>query len=330
MPLIVLIPGGAHFARIFYGGHEGSRPEDFLAHWLVQQGFPVLAISYPLESNNESAIMPPVAPGFRIHQWGEQAATVAAMAISEFPFECKDILLVGWSMGGRIIVPFTKKAKSLGPDVKLFVSLAATPGMAGARPPPPGVSASENGYATFKGMPDLFLRQIRAQEALTNNIVTIPDEVYLRSFYGNTPVGLLGWELRYDHKIRSAVNDKWMCTIDAAVDYSENVPWIACMYPTDIMDARHALTDRVTWEYMLTQKLMADVETRGVRNVKQEAWNTMVKFVDKQAMQSRAMEGNHYFFLGEQGAKKTAELLKEFWISAIGLQRQWESFFDNH
>ena len=80
-PLIVFIPGAAHLARIAYGGHSGYRPEDFLAYWLNKEGFDVLAVSYPLET--QPAIVPPEYPDFRIPTWGEQAAKTARLIVDE-------------------------------------------------------------------------------------------------------------------------------------------------------------------------------------------------------------------------------------------------------
>jgi hypothetical protein len=45
--LVVFVPGAHHTARIAYGGHEGSQDEDFLAHWLVEEGYNFLGVSYP-------------------------------------------------------------------------------------------------------------------------------------------------------------------------------------------------------------------------------------------------------------------------------------------
>ena len=38
-PLTVFLPGAIHLARVAYG-HEGSRPDDFLAHWFERAGQP--------------------------------------------------------------------------------------------------------------------------------------------------------------------------------------------------------------------------------------------------------------------------------------------------
>jgi hypothetical protein len=43
----------------------------------------------------------------------------------------KEVVLVVWSMGGRLLEPFSMRAASLGIQVKLAISLAATPGIFG-------------------------------------------------------------------------------------------------------------------------------------------------------------------------------------------------------
>ncbi|KAJ5684744.1 uncharacterized protein N7477_001089 [Penicillium maclennaniae] len=127
-PLIVCIPGGVHLARIYYGGHTNSSPQNFLSHHLNNHGFNVLSLSYPLEST--PSLMDPTAPNFSISDWGRQAAMTAKKVISEHALP-PSVVLIGWSMGGRIIVPFTICAKELGLAVEQFISFAGTPGIFG-------------------------------------------------------------------------------------------------------------------------------------------------------------------------------------------------------
>jgi hypothetical protein len=122
-PLVVLIPGAAHTARIFYGGHPGGRETDFVAYWLKQLGFNVLAISYPIHT--ESPVMDMAVPGFGILDWGRQGALLAKDVI-EREHLSNHVVIIGWSMGGRILGPFMQSAASAGLTVDLFVSFSAT------------------------------------------------------------------------------------------------------------------------------------------------------------------------------------------------------------
>jgi hypothetical protein len=319
-PLVVLVPGGAHTARIFYGGHLGHDPEDFLASWLTRAGLGVLGISYPIET--EPALIPAVAPGFRINQWGRQAAEVTKKVVDENQL-CGDIVLVGWSMGGRLVVPFSKAAKTVGLNVKLFVSLSATPGLPRIRRPPSGRSCTKAGYATFSSMSRLFMVQLREQEQLNNDKVVIPPEVYYSQYYGHTPVSLLGWGLKFDGRSGFA-DDKWGSVEDAAAHDFACLPWISTLWPTSQLDARHALSDKATWAFMLTQRLTAVFEELPqFPSVSSSRWDEIVEFVHSApGTLSASVRGNHFFFLGRSGAKATAEGIIQHLNTANGLQSQ--------
>lgn len=314
-PLVVLIPGGAHNARIFYGGHLGHDPDDFLVSWLTKMGFGALGVSYPLES--EPTLMPAVAPGFRINEWGRQAAEVTKSVVDKNQL-CGDVVLVGWSMGGRMVVPYSKTAQSLGLKVKLFVSLSATPGLSGLRPPPPGRKCTKAGYATFSTMPALFMAQLREQNEINNKVI-IPPDVYYSQYYGHTPVSLLGWGLKFDDG-GGFIDDNWGSVKDAAAHEFECLPWLSSLWPTSQLDARHTLSDKATWAFMLTQKLTATLTTNSLH------WDEIVKFVHSAPeILSASVHGSHYFFLGRSGAKATAEGIIQHLDTSNTLQSQLNS-----
>lgn len=324
-PLVVLIPGGAHTARIFYGGHLGHDPEDFLVSWLTRKGFGALAISYPLET--EPTLMPPVAPGFRTNQWGSQAAAVSKIVVDENRL-CGDIVLVGWSMGGRLLVPYSKAAVEHGLKIRLFVSLSATPGLPGIRPPPPGRRRTKAGYASFSTMPKLFMAQIQEQEQINNKVI-IPPEIYYSRYYGHTPVSLLGWGLKYNGE-GEFVDDNLGSVHDSAAHDYASLPWISILWPTSQLDARHALSDKATWAFLLTQRLTCEFEDERRAPVRSTAqWDNIIEFVHcAPASLSASVSGSHYFFLGRSGAKATAEGIIQHLSTAYTLQSQWDSLVE--
>lgn len=71
-PLVVLIPGDANLARVFYG-FPGANPKDFFEYWLNKDGYSTLAISYPTDN---SVFGKKTYPFFNIHDWAEQAVVV--------------------------------------------------------------------------------------------------------------------------------------------------------------------------------------------------------------------------------------------------------------
>lgn len=306
-PLVVFVPGGAHNSRIAYGGHPDSRQEDFLAYWLNKLGYGLLSISYPLESEPRE-IMPPVAPGFRISDWGRQAAEVTRLVVDRRKLS-HNVVLVAWSMGGRVVIPYTRAAKALGLTVELFVALSATPGFDGARPPPPGVRQTAAGYGTFDKMSRLFLEQMHVQNCLHGRTI-IPDDIYLRDYYGHTPVSLAGWGLRYSPG-QDFERDQYTSTHDASVDSFDHWPPIAALHGDDLLDARHVLADKATWAFFQTHRLVSYIEARGLHSVRDRGlWNALTELVNSFCGQmSSQIHGSHYFFVGEQGARETAEAL---------------------
>lgn len=385
LPLVVLIPGGAHNGRIYYGGHEGHNPADYLSFWLNKLGFPVLAISYPLESDPE--LMPPVSPGFRIDMWGRQAAQVTRDVIDTTPFlSGRDVLLIGWSMGGRILAPYAEAMTRVhNLHVGLFISLAATPGVAGMRPPPPGITKSQAGYAGCDGLLDMFVGQIR-KTTIPREV--IPEQVFRTEYYGHSPVSLHGWRRSYHPSTGEFVYDRWGSEEDASPtddDFSV-LPWMATIVGTDSEDARHVLADRVAWENLSVQRLTSmwekrhkpslqkkqDLKKQTTRDDQQlpsvqsnssdtttakqgsdcaatstcqprnangvvshtstqyaerALWHAYSSFVHEvmPGALTRRVSGNHYFFLGEDRARRTAEAVAELWIERCDLEQQLSS-----
>lgn len=156
----------AHLARIAYDGHKGYNPRDFLAFWPNELGCNVLAISYPLEMQGSSRLAADLAqrPHFGIADWGEQVARTTRKVIDENKLASindNQIILIAWSMAGKILKPFTLAAKRYDLDPRLFVSLAATPaGIRGLPPVPPRLHRTEAGYATGSSSVEGMLRQV--------------------------------------------------------------------------------------------------------------------------------------------------------------------------
>lgn len=324
-PLVVFIPGGDHNARIAYGGHEGYEEKDFLAYWLNSHGYGLLAISYPIESEPE--IMPATAPHFRIRDWGKQAAEVTRKIIEKYGLS-KQVVLIGWSMGGRIVIPYSAHAHSLGIEVALFVSFAATPGVHGSKAPPSSMIKTEAGYASATGAHKSFYRQVQDQNEQWNNGRTIiAEEAYLREYIGYAPVSLRGWDYRYDAETRQFVEDRWTSTEDAVIHEAEHCPMIATVGGTSTLDARHVITDQAAWMFVLTRKLMYDIERHDVAKIAEKGnWSTLIEMVHSLPGQiSYTVPGNHFFFIGELGARKTAEIIVKHLEKANKFRREFEA-----
>ncbi|KAJ6112379.1 hypothetical protein N7512_007703 [Penicillium capsulatum] len=263
-PLMVCVPGSMHLARVFYGGHDGSRPDDFLAYWLSQRGFGVLSLSYPLESN--PAIMPSIASRFRVSDWGRQAAEATAGVIEQYP--SRSIVLISWSMGGRVVVPFTVAAKGLGMDIQQYISFAATPGISNMRSVPRGIQCSSVGYFSAPSrIEEVFTKQLDEMERSNGGRIIIPRDIYRREYIGGIPISLTGFCLKYDGQ-GAFIRDEVPHEEESRVFDVLNLPLISAIYPTSILDASHALSDRATWGFLMTRKLESMIRVQDIEGGK--------------------------------------------------------------
>jgi hypothetical protein len=307
-PLVVFIPGGAHNARVVYGGHPGYRKEDFLAYWLNQMGFGVLALSYPVESTPE--IIPAVAPGFRIQDWGKQAAKTTKRVVEDYRLS-GHVILLAWSMGGKILEPFTTAATNYGLSVDLFISLAATPGLQGLRGRTPQIARTAANYATYVGMFEAYLAQLHEQNDLNGSRDIIDDDIYLHDYFGHTPICLTAWGLKYSDQ-GDFIEDKWDAPEDSRADNFGQFPIMAAIHGTSLLDIRHVLADKATWGLMLTYKLLADVKQAGLATFNEEPQrlHRLIDLVHSAPEQMTIpVDGNHFFFVGEKGARETADAI---------------------
>lgn len=334
-PLMVFIPGCAHLARIGYGvpSHASYDPSDYLAFHLNRLGYPFLGISYPLEmagpdssSKNQSgqqtfrSLMAPTSHGFRIVDWAKQAAQVTAKVVSEQDL-ANDIVLIAWSMGGRMTNPYTKIAKSLGFNVKALFPLAASPGLQTSMPPLPHIEVSKNGYAMIRGdFENPLLTQIHLQQDdHEDGRDFLPDAVWRRDYIGYPPISPTGWKLRCvesEERNNAAgtsfkfVADEWEGFMDSATFDVPSYPnWIASLFPNCKHDIKHGLTDRTVWASLLAQKLTGRVEgaIKGGKKFSDEGWTELMRLVHSLPEEmSVEMPGTHYFFLGRSGAQRTA------------------------
>ncbi|MBV9251808.1 MAG: hypothetical protein JO227_21520, partial [Acetobacteraceae bacterium] len=190
-PLVVFIPAAHHTARIAYGGHSGGREQDFLAYWLVHEGFNFLGISYPIATKDP--VIDGTFPEYNARDWGRQAAEIAKQIIDEHHLTNR-VIVLGWSMGGRIAEPVSEFAKANGLDVLFFVSLSATPGVTGLVDMNANFKMTPDGYADRTGTYRNFLRQIALQNAMNGHTI-IDEQSYLTDYVGDMPVNLEGYGL---------------------------------------------------------------------------------------------------------------------------------------
>jgi len=312
--LIVFIPGTGHTARISYGGHAGSQDKDFLAHWLVSQGYNFLGISYPIITKNP--IYEEAYPNFNIRIWGKQAAEIAKATIDENNLSNR-IILIAWSNGGRITQSFNEAATNLGLDVDFCASFSATPPNVAVVIIPPetppfyySLLKASNGYMALSRRFDDWYDQVKNNSSLNRGREIIPKEVFCDEYVGNMPVNLTGLGIKYQDG--AFVASGWTFMEDSKSYDLQNFPLVATVVTDNVNDSRHALTDQGVWGPYVIGNIFSYIEKSKVdlKKMSPEKWKAVVNLVRTAPQQlSVGTTGNHFFFVGEAGARNAAQCI---------------------
>lgn len=311
-PLIVLLPGGGHLARVFYG-HPTADRSDFLAHALGAKGFPVLALSYPC--SNE--VFPRAHPELTIGEWGQAAAMVTRRVVAEQRLGSHAVLCA-WSMGGRAVHPFTIAAQGLGLQVDCFIAMAAAAPMLARGPFPSGVASLNaeglwdcgaygvSGETLYRD----FYRQVADPEEGGGPIMT--EREYRRYYCGLHALGLRGELQIFDGTSSVTSLDNY----ETASGHGrwEEFPLCAAIAPTSRHDP-NSLTNHLRWPLVTLEKL---ARTLPAVELAAGDWPEILRLAHRAPeILTRTVPGNHFFFLGRRGAHATAEAIAEL-ITATG------------
>lgn len=293
--MVLFLPGGGHNARVAYG-HEESRREDFLDYWLERAGFGLLALSYPSGA-------PPVeacCAELTLADWAECAAE--AVKETDGP---RALVVLAWSLAGRVGGLLREALVRRGLDIDAFIPLAASP-------PLPGLSSFDAGTESFlpNGLWDVgaslvggapreaaWLDELAGlSSALGRDILSI--EAYRRHYRVATPVGLAS-------AYPGAAGEPVELPLPA-------FPLAAPLIPTDASDIAHALTDAANWRFVNGQVLFRRLAVPMLAAhgpLAPTAWRRLLALADELGPPPVRIPGGHLFFLGEEGARATAEAL---------------------
>lgn len=325
-PLAVFIPGAANTARIAYGGHPGGRDEDFLAYWLKKRGYSFLGVSYPIETANP--IYERSYPDFGVKAWGRQAAEISKHVIEQNRLN-RHIIIIGWSMSGRIAPAFSKSAEDLGLIVDFFVSLSSTPAVMNAMglARPPKITLRENGYEDRTGVFDKFYKLIEDNSSENGGRTVIPKDVCLRDYFGSIPVNIEGngWRLRDNGLVEDSVE----FIKESGCFQFADFPFAATIYsenPADPLYSMYDLSNFGCWSLYQVNKVVSGYvgANRALfANLEPERFFCLCKLI-KSAPQrlSAVTHGNHFFFVGEKGASETAALIQKLETEVRGFKSE--------
>lgn len=314
--LAVFVPGAHHAARVAYGGHEGSREEDFLAAHLAEAGYDVLAVSYPIDLAEGG--LDETYPEFTNRDWGRLVARATARTRTEHGLD-GDVIVMGWSMGGRSAQSVHEAMASEGIDLDLFVSLAATPALPGMIALTRELPILESGYADRRKDFDGWWQQVAAMSEAEGHEI-VPEDVFKTQYQGDIPVTIQGYGQVY--RDGEAVLDPSFVTEDAQPFAYDAFPLVGMVIPNGVADPRHALVDRAAWTLYnantLYKRLLGDVDLAALD---EGQWQELRRISDElPERMARRVEGNHFFFMGSDGAAATAEAVAELHAAANDLR----------
>ncbi|NTE68167.1 hypothetical protein G6M85_21430 [Agrobacterium tumefaciens] len=298
-PTIVFLPGGAHLARVAYG-HPGAREADFLDDHLRVSGLGLLAISYP----SSHPVFTKADPLMTLAQWAEGVATLCSEFTGGGP-----VLVAGWSMAGKIAFRLSRALKERGIPLTGFVALAARPPWPGLSPRrPEGEPVRADGFWDSNHYDPLLAEGVEEANRLAGRVVISPEE--RKQFYCTSGPLMLRGEVD-----RLAANGPYQ-SLDAALQDSDgfafqHAPLCATISPTRPTDPEQALAGAAFWNAIALTGLMRN-HLAGLEfsRLSPHAWDWLRTVAQSwHTEMNYSVEGGHFFFVGEQGAKATAEAL---------------------
>jgi hypothetical protein len=307
LPVVVFVTGGGVLGRVAYGP-PGARAADFLCHWLHAEGFASLVLSYPIDNRG---VFDAAFPQFSITDWAEQSAEIIAHYVDRNGLPANAIVL-GWSMAGRIAEPLHAALRRKGKGIELFVAMAAASALPNTLPGLDQLKPAASGLAAIKGAYlDWLLECLASQNSAAGHLVLDADG-FTREMTGDFPVGLAASAMRYRNG--AFVSDSAGDAREVGTAQYRSFPPLALMTHASPIDARHALTDHSTWGVYITQQLCEALvfsRANDLTALPSEKWALLVEHVRDAAQRlSATLPGNHMFFLGENGARRTVQTLK--------------------
>lgn len=301
-PTIVFLPGGAHLARIAYG-HPGAREADFLDSHLRESNVGLLAISYP----GSHAVFTKADPLMTLTEWAEGVAAVCSEFAGDGP-----VLIAGWSMAGKIVFRLSRALKERGIRLTGFVAMAARPPWPGLSPRrPEGEPVRPDGFWDSSAYDPMLAKGLEEANRLAGHVVINPEE--RKTFYCTSGPLMLRAEVD-----RVGIDGPYQ-SLEAALQDSDgfafqHAPLCATISPTLCSDPEQALAGPATWNAIALTGLMRN-HLAGLEfsRLSSSSWDWLRKLAQTWPVEMNcSVEGGHFFFVGEDGAKATARALIQF------------------
>lgn len=321
-PLMIFIPGASHLARISYG-FPGGREDDFLSYWLHKAGYSFLGVSYP----TDNPVFTKIYPSFTIQDWGHQITTLAQMIINENHLS-PHVVLIGWSMGGNVEEAATEALEKRNIRVEAFIGLSAVT-------PLSYMGQTIKGYKGNEMLPNKlldaryfykFFIQLMAEQSTYNGHEIIPEQIYIHQFLGSFPVALEGQG--YYFMNNRFVFDPKRILDDSGVFRFEHTPWIALVHDDSIGIPKITLIDVSAWNYLRSEMIYSKyMDSSNISNKPDQFLEAKNILNQSPQFLSASVHGNHFFFVGKQGAEETAKkiilILQHVYSMKTRLKKTW-------
>lgn len=317
-PLVVFLPGAGHLARVAYG-HPGSRPQDFLDHWLEELGWGLLAPSYP---GGQSAGNRDLA-GLSLSEWTEAVGDVVSTAVQ---LRSSPIVALGWSMGGRSAPVLADALRARDIPLVFFAPVAASP-------PIRGLSSVCPATEVFRS-DGFWDPQASPVDGTTRQALWLKDLAEISAQLGREPITPAAYRAHYI----SATPYRLMVEADLRPPQSvaqpedtrppawASFPLLAPISPADPTDARHALADAATWGFVTVQALLRSRVLPAFQaglQLGSSDWSHLVElFACVPKRLHRHVPGNHFCFVGETGARAVSRALSDLANEAAAVLRE--------
>ncbi|KTC78183.1 alpha/beta hydrolase family protein [Legionella brunensis] len=302
-PLVIFVPGDSHLARIAYG-YPGGKPQDFLSYWLNKRGYSFAGVSYPLAN----PVYNKVYPQFNLQDWGQQIVQVALKLIKQNKKLPRRIIVLGWSMGGSIEGTVAQAAKQHDLEIEAFIGLAAVPPLPYIMQSGPfnADAIRSDHLAERNALYPWFIDQLLEQNRYNEHEI-IPEKIYLSEFIGSIPTALTA--SGYHYKEKRFVRDIPRTVKEGNVFNFADTPWIALIVDDSPIDAKISLVDPATWNFLRLEMINHHYLTNSHLSMMTPiAWKRLTFLLNSLAQElTLTVHGNHFFFVGEKGAKETAE-----------------------
>lgn len=281
-----------------------------MASHLVAKGYSILSLSYPIAT--KGGMIEGAYPDFTATAWAEQIASISQDTIAENGLT-DEVVMLAWSMGGKAVQPAYEAFGREGLDVAAVVSLAATPGLPGLIAYTTEYKMAPTGYATRPEAYDGWLKQLAEMGVSGDGGEVIPQDAYLADYVGDIPVGLQGYGQVYR-------NGKFeLDHLSQALDYGafsfSDYPFVVVLEGNSQLDARHSLLDRSYWTLYNANTVMSRLQSSLKEKpgaLPAEDWEKLNNLVHQLSDRlSISVPGNHFFFVGKDGAARTADAIVE-------------------